>query len=106
MTLSSSAMIQALWAFWLLRWAVAAIGAKETQCAESAASRASHHGPLLLGASMMACPSILGRHLEARLLPQTPAWLWLGVALVALGIGFAIAAPTWLGANWSAIVTL
>ncbi len=33
-------------------------------------------------------------------------WLWIGTALVAAGLGFAVAARAYLGRNWSGTVTL
>jgi len=39
-------------------------------------------------------------------LPRTAGWFWLGFVLVALGLAVSVAARTWLGRNWSSMVTL
>ena len=44
--------------------------------------------------------------LNARIFPENPVVLWIGLALTALGIGICIWARLSLGANWSGIVTL
>lgn len=44
--------------------------------------------------------------LGARFLPQFPALPWIGLAIDALGCGFAIWARFWIGRNWSSDITL
>lgn len=102
----SYALIPALWLAWLIYWGVAARGAKETARHESAASRLSHYGPIVLGGLFYGVPGIAGATLEQPFLPPAAGWDALSIALVAAGLGFAVAARVWLAGNWSATVTL
>lgn len=102
----SHALVPALWLIWLVYWAIAAGNAKKNQRKESRRSRLLHLVPFALCAVFLATPNILGRVLEQRFIPASPELAWLAVALVAIGLGFSIAARVWLGTNWSAIVTL
>lgn len=99
-------LIPALWLLWLVFWIAAALGAKETQRQESAVSRLSHHIPFILGGVLLGWPRILGMHLEQRFLPQTLTLFWVAAALIAIGLGFSIAARVRLGGNWSGSVTV
>jgi protein-S-isoprenylcysteine O-methyltransferase Ste14 len=99
-------LVPTLWLCWLAYWIVAARGVKDTARHESAGSRLSHHAPLIAGAALLCFPNILGARLEGNFVPHTPTWLWIGSALVVLGLGFAVAARVWLGGNWSSTVTL
>jgi protein-S-isoprenylcysteine O-methyltransferase Ste14 len=98
--------IPVLWLAWLIYWTIAAIGAKATLQEESFASRLSHVIPLALGAALLATPHVPVVWLAARFLPRAAGWLWLGLVLVALGLALSVAARTWLGRNWSSMVTL
>jgi protein-S-isoprenylcysteine O-methyltransferase Ste14 len=100
------ALIPALWIAWLVYWVAAARSAKETQRRESARSRATHYVPLILGGVMLGFPNVLGAAMERRFHAHTLTWFCTGVALVALGLGFAVLARAWLGSNWSAQVTV
>ncbi len=97
--------IALLWLAWLALWAAWSVGTKQTVRRESRASRLAYHLPLLAGAILFALPR-LGGWLALRLLPRSALWLWVGTALVAAGLGFAVAARAYLGRNWSGIVTL
>src|SRR5579872_546739 len=99
-------LIPALWLIWLVFWIAAALGVKETQRHESAVSRLSHHIPFILGGVLLGWPRILGMHLEQRFVPQTLAWFWVAVVLIAIGLGFSTAARVRLGGNWSGSVTV
>jgi protein-S-isoprenylcysteine O-methyltransferase Ste14 len=97
--------IPALWIVWLIYWAVASASVKPTRRREGARSRLSYTAPLLLGALLLASPHWTGS-LDARFVPFAAALFWIAVALVAVGLGFTVAARVWLGRNWSANVTL
>ena len=100
------AIIPALWLIWLGYWIIAAMGAKETQREEGFRSRLTHYGPLILGGILLGWPNVAGVTLEQRFLPRTLTLFWVEVALIAIGLGFSIAARAWLGGNWSGSVTI
>jgi protein-S-isoprenylcysteine O-methyltransferase Ste14 len=100
------AIIPALWLIWLTYWIVAAIGVKETQREEGFRSRLTHYGPLILGGILLGWPNVAGGALEQRFLPRTLTLFWVDVALIAIGLGFCIAARIWLGGNWSGSVAV
>ena len=98
--------IPTLWVVWLLYWSFAAISAKPTQRRESAASRASHMVPLFLGFALLTARHLPYAWLDARFVPRTIDWFWVGFCLVGLGLALSVFARVWLGGNWSGIVTL
>ncbi|HVV63389.1 MAG TPA: isoprenylcysteine carboxylmethyltransferase family protein [Pseudolabrys sp.] len=100
------AIIPALWLIWLAYWIFAAIGAKETQREEGLRSRLSHNVPIVIGGVLLGWPNVAGVALEQRFLPRSLVGFWIEVALIAAGLGFAIAARVWLGGNWSGSVTI
>jgi len=100
------AIIPTLWLIWLAYWIVAAIGAKETQREEGFRSRLTHYVPLAIGGILLGWPNVAGAALEERFLPRTLAGFWIAVVLIAIGLGFSIAARVWLGGNWSGSVTI
>jgi F0F1-type ATP synthase membrane subunit c/vacuolar-type H+-ATPase subunit K len=100
MTLAAwRALVPALWVIWLIIWIAAARGTKATQRQEDVRSRLSHQVPLIAGAVLLGVPHILGPQLEQRFYPHTFGWFLVGAALVAVGIGFSIAAAS----GWAAI---
>jgi protein-S-isoprenylcysteine O-methyltransferase Ste14 len=104
--LSDMRLILWLWWGWGLYWAVSALRNKATQRRESPGSRLAHLLPLALGAALMAWPQPPWTALAWRLWPPSLAASWLGVALVAAGLAFAIWARVHLGRNWSGTVTV
>ena len=102
----SQSVIGVMWVAWLVYWALASRSAKATQRSESVRSRLTYHLPLILGAVFIGVPGILGPQLEGTFVTRAPAWQALEIALVALGLGFAVAARLWLGRNWSSMVTV
>lgn len=99
-------LIPAMWLAWLVYWALAARGTKQTQRREGLRSRLSYHLVLIVGAVFMAVPHVLGPQLEGLFVARAPAWQSLAVVLVALGLAFSVAARVWLGRNWSGTVTV
>ena len=106
MTYVLRALIPVLWILWLVYWIAMARATKETARRESLASRLSHHVLLLAGGISLGAPHILGPTLEASFHDRSSWWLLMAIALVAAGLGFSVAARTWLGRNWSAEVTI
>jgi protein-S-isoprenylcysteine O-methyltransferase Ste14 len=99
-------LIPALWMIWLSVWIATALRTKETERSEGVRSRLLHYVPMMAGGVLMAWPGLLGASIERRFVPHSLAWFWLAVALVAIGVGFSVAARLWLGGNWSGLVTV
>jgi protein-S-isoprenylcysteine O-methyltransferase Ste14 len=79
---------------------------KPTQRRESPASRLAHLLPLALGGALIAAPQPPSSALAWRLWPPSLAAYAMGVALVIVGLAFAIWARVHLGGNWSGTVTI
>jgi len=99
-------LIPALWISWWLYWKLAAFNVKPTARRESVASRLSHILPLVLAALLLAWPDGRENTLFAQVWPRSLATFWVGVALIAAGLGFTVWARRVLGRNWSATVTI
>jgi len=99
-------LIPVLWGAWCVYWMIASAFAKPVRRRESAASRAAHIVPLVLGVALLSSRRLAGPVLDARFLPPAPTWFWLGTTLVAIGLLFSAAARMQLGGNWSGTVTL
>jgi hypothetical protein len=99
-------LIPALWIMWLAYWVVSALGAKRVERRESVGSRLGHQVPMAAGAFLLGAPHIAGPALEARFHAHTFGWFLVGLAAVALGLGFSVVARHWLGGNWSSDVTV
>jgi protein-S-isoprenylcysteine O-methyltransferase Ste14 len=94
----------ALWIGWLAYWMAASGSTKPTARTESWRSRVAYSLPLWGSAFLL-----LDRHLgvlSARFLPDVQGLEAAGVAVTAVGLGFAIWARVHLGANWSGEVTV
>ena len=98
--------ITGLWIAWLVYWIVAAFGAKASRRQEELTARLSHLVPLVLGLALLLPRHMSVAWLTIRVLPSSAVWFWIGFVLVALGLGFAVAARASLGSNWSGVVTL
>jgi protein-S-isoprenylcysteine O-methyltransferase Ste14 len=99
-------IIPALWLAWAGFWLVAARWAKRSRWREPSGSRALHIVPLLVSVVLLTAPRIVPAALTERFVPPGPGLPFLGILLVAAGLGFAIWARLYLGRNWSGIVTL
>lgn len=106
MSIKGGNLIGALWIVWAIYWYVSARSAKENRRIESAASRAGHIVPLAIAAALLWPPTLPGGFLCGRFLPNTAATFWIGVAVLAFGLAFAIWARRVLGRNWSGVVTV
>jgi hypothetical protein len=109
--------IVALWLLWLLIWLFTALQTKPVAQRLSLGQRVTYRAPILLSMVLLA----LGRrtHLGAMLSGGGPAVAWLygrfirlypgvvllGAPLVLIGLGVAVWARVYLGANWSGAVT-
>jgi len=102
----SRSIIATLWLAWATVWLVAAARAKATRRREPLRSQVLHRLPLLLGTALMLWRRLLPPQLMERFLPATPMVGALGVITVAAGLGFAVWARWYLGANWSGMVTV
>lgn len=100
-------LIDGLWLTWLAYWIWAAATTKKTRRVESLAIGLSHWTPLVVGVALLSLPptSLMG-WLSGRFLPHSIVAFWTATALVATGLGFAVAARIYLGSNWSGVVTL
>ena len=99
-------LIPAMWIAWCLYWIMSARNAKRTVRRESLASRASHVLPLVVGILLVALPHVPSPLFATRILPRTLATYGIGVALVFLGLAFAVWARRHIGSNWSGTVTV
>lgn len=96
-------LIPALWLLWVAGWTLSAFATKRTLRVESLASRLSHWVPLILGVALL---EFRRPWLGSRIYTQTIWSFWIGAALVAIGLGFAVWARVHLAGNWSGSVTL
>ena len=99
-------LIPAMWIAWTAYWLIASRGTKSDSRQESAASRAGHILPLMLGAYLLWAHHLPGNFLGGRMWPPSAGAFFTGVAVVAFGLGFSIWARVVLGRNWSGIVTV
>jgi protein-S-isoprenylcysteine O-methyltransferase Ste14 len=103
--ISPTTAIATLWGIWLVGWLITAGATAKTVAEQSPSSRLSHSlfvwfGALLLFFRPRALEGLL------RSLLRAPSISWAGVALVAIGLGFAGWARFHLGRLWSGRVTL
>jgi protein-S-isoprenylcysteine O-methyltransferase Ste14 len=99
-------VIPAMWLFWALLWAIAALRTKRTRWRESLGLRLSHLVPVLACWVLLAAPRRLPPVLRMRIVPDGRILPLLGAVLVAAALGFALWARVHLGGNWSGLVTL
>ena len=100
-------LIGALWAAWAVYWLAAAIGNKATRRRQSALARLAYVAPLLAGGVLIAWQGTpWGARLAQRLWPHGLLTVWLGLALVFVGLAVAVWARVHLGGNWSGTVTV
>ena len=106
MNIFGANLIGLLWLAWAVYWFVAARNAKRDRRQESALSRAGHIVPLIVAGVLLWLPTLPGGFLCGRILPATAATYFTGVAVLILGLAFAIWARRVIGRNWSGIVTV
>jgi protein-S-isoprenylcysteine O-methyltransferase Ste14 len=99
--------IRFLWLACAAYWLLSASKVKATARQESIASRAAHLVPMTIVILLLiAPPGLPWGFLGGRMLPGGPAMHWIGVAVVAAGLTFAVWARRHLGTNWSGTVTV
>jgi protein-S-isoprenylcysteine O-methyltransferase Ste14 len=98
-------LVLLLWIAWLVYWRVSAADVKPAVRHESKWSRTSYVIPILIASILISIRPIAGGgFLFSRFLPQGIDGYWLGVILVAAGLGFSFWARQHLGRNWSGTV--
>ena len=95
-----------LWLAWLAYWIVAARDVKTTRRREGAGTFLLNRVFVVIGALLLAVPRPPPHWLNERFVPLGLAAYFLGLAMVAAGLGFAVWARVYLGRNWSATVTV
>jgi protein-S-isoprenylcysteine O-methyltransferase Ste14 len=95
-----------LWLFVLIVWVVFGLRRKQTQQRETVGSRLKYSIPTVLGFYLLFASGIDIDWLNRNLIPGVPSIQWLGIALTAIGVAFAIWARVYIGENWSGIVTV
>ena len=106
MTLRAVTVCGSLWLAWFVIWLLWAIGTKKTQQREAVSSRLSYTILTVAGFWLMFSGDVPRDWLRVRLFAANPWTEWLGVAITAAGLGFALWARAYLGRNWSGAVTV
>jgi protein-S-isoprenylcysteine O-methyltransferase Ste14 len=106
MTLLYRYLFPAMWLSWAAYWWVLSRNVKSTTRHEPVTSRLLHIIPLTLAVLLLWIPSVPLPVLRERFLPLTAWPFWVGAALTAGGLLFAVWARAHIGKNWSAIVTI
>ncbi|MGB7280893.1 MAG: isoprenylcysteine carboxylmethyltransferase family protein [Candidatus Acidiferrum sp.] len=104
--LSPMKWIELLWAVFVLYWLISAFKRKRTKKRESILQRLLYMLPPIAAYFLVASSEFRFGWLAVRFVPEGSAIRWLGVAITAAGIGFALWARWHLGSNWSGLVTL
>ena len=99
-------LIPALWIAWSIYWLVSSRNVKRAVRRESRAARWGHIVPLVVGMLLIVAQRPSSPVFSMRLLPATRASYWVGVAVLCVGLAFAIWARRYLGTNWSGSVTV
>jgi len=95
-----------MWLFWGGYWAYAARGTRKTVKRESRFGRLHHLTLFVLAVLLMNSGLIPSTFLNHRLLPDEDLYRWIGCAITAFGLGWAIWARIHLGSYWSGEITL
>lgn len=99
-------LLPGLWLAWCAYWIYSARGLKPVARHEALGSRLLHIVPLALAVLLIAADRSPWDWLDARFVPPSPAGFWLGSAVTAAGLLFAVWARRHIGANWSGTVTV
>ncbi len=96
----------AVWFTFLLYWRIRAANTKQSVRIEPTPSRLFRSLAFIVAITLFFVPHLRIPVLNLSLLSRSPLHFWLGVALNALGLLFAVAARHHIGRNWSGTVTL
>ena len=99
-------IIPSLWIAWLIYWWISARNVKPVAREESARSSFSHHALLVIGGLLLGLPRMPGGILAGRFIDRSLYQFSIAACLVALGLGFAVWARSYLSGNWSAAVAV
>ncbi|HEU5350545.1 MAG TPA: isoprenylcysteine carboxylmethyltransferase family protein [Terracidiphilus sp.] len=99
-------LFPAMWIAFLVYWQVMALNTKATQRMESAAFKATRVVLMLASIALVVFPRIPEPWLYKRLYGFPVAGFWIGAAITAAGLGFAVWARVHIGRNWSRSVTI
>jgi protein-S-isoprenylcysteine O-methyltransferase Ste14 len=94
------------WFLWAAIWFVLMFWHKRVKQRETADERIRHIAPMLIGFWLLFGRVRSTSWFERIVISQTPAVLWSGLALTALGVLISVWARLVLGSNWSGVVTL
>lgn len=100
------AFFPAVWVAFLLYWRIKAADTKANQRLEPAGSRLLRALVFLAVIVLLAWPHIPVAWLYRAILTQSPWTFWIGAAITAAGLLFAVWAREHLGTNWSRSVTI
>jgi protein-S-isoprenylcysteine O-methyltransferase Ste14 len=106
MTIVYRYLFPGLWLAWALYWLWASRGNKRDSRREPAFSRLLHIVPLLIAVWLLWSRRVPIAFLNESLFPSTPWTFWIGAAITALGLLFAVWARVHIGRNWSGVVTV
>ena len=106
MKLWAPRIVVGAWIVFLLYWAATARDVKTTQWQESPRSAVIHRTLLAIAAILLGARWNDAGFLTQPVLPLSTILVAMGVALVVIGVAFAIWARRTLGSNWSAAVTV
>jgi protein-S-isoprenylcysteine O-methyltransferase Ste14 len=95
-----------LWILFAAYWLISAFRRKKTKQRESILHRLAYISPLLFAIFLLDNSRVAFGWLATYFVPHTTEVQWAGVAVMALGLAFAIWARVHLGTNWSGVVTL
>jgi protein-S-isoprenylcysteine O-methyltransferase len=102
-----SATTAYLWAVLWIVWLVSALMAKRSVQTQSWSSRFVQSILVITAFYLLFARKPAPHWLHQRMFPETDATLqWVGLALTAAGLGFAILARLWIGRNWSGTITI
>jgi protein-S-isoprenylcysteine O-methyltransferase Ste14 len=99
-------VIGLLWFAWAVYWMVSSIRIKAAVRRESTASRLAHVVPLVVGGVLIGWRDMPWGALNLRLWPHSLLAYGIGLALLVVGLAFAVWARVHLGRNWSGSVTV